>query len=583
MAFLLPALALSAAEPPPITLHRVASGFEMPLDVRFPADGSGRIFVVEQRGRVRMVKNGALAATPFLDWRAKVSCCGERGLLGLVFPPGFAAKQYFYINYTDIAGDTVVSRLRVSGTRDVADSNSEEVILKVAQPFSNHNGGNLIFGPDGYLYIGLGDGGSGGDPQNNGQRNDALLGKMLRIDVEKEEEGSQAPYAVPADNPFVNRTGYRPEIWATGLRNPWRYSFDRETRDLWIADVGQNRAEEVNFQPASSRGGENYGWRRMEGLQCFPATTNCDRGGLTLPVVEYTRQLGVSVTGGFVYRGSRYPALRGFYLYADFGTGNIWALQREGAGWDNRLALASGRPISAFGEDTEGELYAAGYNGEIYLIAAGSPTTSAAAIVNAASFRGGISAGSLATVFGSGITALPGIVQATTFPITTELAGTTVTLNGTRAPILAVAHVNGQEQINFQVPYELAGAGSVSVVITANGRTSMALQAPLVNAQPEIFAITRAGASATLWATGLGPVTNAPATGAPAPVSPLASVAGQTAVTIGGETAAIQFAGLAPNFAGLYQVNVAIPGSASAGAPVVVSIAGASSQPVALP
>ncbi len=194
-----------------------------------------------------------------------------------------------------------------------------------------------MFGPDGYLYIGFGDGGSAGDPQNNGQRTDTLLGKMLRIDV----ESGQPTYSIPPSNPFVNNSAYRPEIWATGLRNPWRYSFDRQTKDLWIGDVGQNRAEEIDFQPASSKGGENYGWRRMEGLGCYPPGSNCDQSGITLPILEYGRQFGQSVTGGYVYRGSSYPALNGFYLYGDFGSGNIWAVQPQGSGWDNRLVLQS--------------------------------------------------------------------------------------------------------------------------------------------------------------------------------------------------------------------------------------------------
>jgi hypothetical protein len=453
------------------------------------------------------------------------------------------------------------------------------VILRVAQPFANHNGGNLVFGPDGYLYIGLGDGGSAGDPQNNAQRTDALLGKLLRINVD-----SGSTYSIPPDNPFVNNGAYRPEIWATGLRNPWRYSFDRETRDLWIADVGQNRAEEVDFQPASSKGGENYGWRRLEGLECYPPGSSCDRNGVTLPILEYGRTLGQSVTGGFVYRGSRYTALRGFYLYGDFGTGNLWAVQRQGAAWDNRLILATGRSISTFGEDESGELYLADYSGgAIYLIAAGAPAISSAAVVNSASFGPGISPGSLATVFGSGITSFPGIVQAGTFPLPTALAGTSVTLNDIAAPVIAVAAVNGQEQINFQVPYELAGTATANLVVTANGQSSVPVQVPVTNAQPEIFAVTRIGRNVILWATGVGPVLNTPPTGRPAPISPLATLIGQPVVTIGGEMAQVGFSGLAPNFAGLYQINATLPTGVSTGAPVVLSVGGASSRPYTLP
>ena len=569
-----------AAEPPSIQLHRVASGFQSPLDIRF--DSSGRMFVVEQRGAVRLVKNGVVQPQNFLDWRSQVSCCGERGLLGLALSPNFGSNGVFYINYTDRGGQTVVSRLRVSASNpDIADPASAQEVLRVAQPFENHNGGNLVFGPDGYLYIGLGDGGSGGDPQNNAQRNNVLLGKMLRINV----EGGQATYSVPADNPFVNTPGYAPEIWSTGLRNPWRYSFDRETKDFWVADVGQNRAEEVNYRPASSRGGENYGWRLMEGLQCFPASSSCDRTGLVLPVIEYPRSQAQSITGGFVYRGSRFPGLRGFYVHGDFSSGNLWGLVRTDAGVENHLLLATRQLISTFGEDTNGELYLASFGeGEIYSIQAGRPAIATGGIVNAASFAPGISPGSLATVFGSGITALPGIVQPGAFPVPTDVGAISVRLNGTPAPILAVASINGQEQINFQVPYELAGASSASVVVTVNGLSSPGVDVPIVNAQPEIFVVTRSGTSATIWATGLGAVNNAPATGRPAPASPqLASVAGQVTATVGGVTAPVTFAGLAPNFAGLYQVNITLPAAVESGAPVVLMVGGATSRAAALP
>jgi uncharacterized protein (TIGR03437 family) len=564
------AFVLFAADPPSIALYRLAAGFEMPTVIRFPPDGSDRMFVVEQRGSIRILKNGMRLDRPFLDVRAKVSCCDERGLLGLAFSPSFRSNRTFFINYTDSQGNSVVSRMRVStADDDSADASSEQVILQVTQPYANHNGGSLVFGPDGYLYLGFGDGGSAGDPQNNAQRTDTLLGKILRIDV----ESVQPTYSIPPTNPFIGNSAYRPEIWATGLRNPWRFSFDRQTKDLWIGDVGQNRAEEIDFQPASSKGGENYGWRRMEGLGCYPAGSNCDREGTTLPILEYGRQFGQSVTGGYVYRGSSYPALRGFYLYGDFGSGNLWAVQPQGSGWDNRLVLASQRQISTFGEDESGELYLADYRGEIYRITAGPPT----ATVNA------LSPGSIATVFGTGLTAFPGIVQASRFPLPTDLSGTSITLNGVRAPILAVASVNGQEQINFQVPYEVANASRATVVITANGQTSAPLEATIVNAQPEIFAVTRDGQTATIWATGLGTVTNQPGTGLAAPISPLAIATAQPTVTIGSATAQVSFAGLAPKFAGLYQVNVAVPAGAASGSPVVIASGPSVSKPATLP
>src|SRR5947209_4766467 len=284
---------------------QVAGGIPASTDIQNAGDGSGRLFVVQQSGVIRIVKDGAVLPTPFLDIHTKTTGDGERGLLGLAFPPGFAQKGRFYIDYTDLNGDTIIAQYRVSSNPDVADAASETVLLKIAQPFANHNGGQVRFGPDGYLYIGMGDGGSGGDPMGNGQNRRVLLGKLLRIDAESEP----GRVHIPPDNPFVNLTGARPEIWAFGLRNPWRFSFDRATRDLWIADVGQDTYEEVDFQPAASRGGENYGWNQMEGMHCF--RSGCSTQGLVLPVAEYTHASGCSITGGFIYRGLVSPGMRG--------------------------------------------------------------------------------------------------------------------------------------------------------------------------------------------------------------------------------------------------------------------------------
>ncbi len=354
---------------PSISLVSTFTGFSSPVSITHAGDGSNRLFVVEQNGRIRVIRNGAPLATPFLDISARISAGGERGLLGLAFPPGFNSKQYFYVNYTNAArGDTVISRFRVSATNpDVADPSSEQIIFTTEQPFANHNGGQLAFSPrDGFLYIGLGDGGSGGDPFNLAQSPSSPLGKMLRIDT---ETGSPATYTVPATNPFVGHTGFRPEIWALGLRNPWRFSFDRQTADLYIADVGQNAFEEVNFQAALSAGGENYGWRVMEGFHCFNPSSGCVTTGLTLPVVEYGRNLGVSVTGGFVYRGGTFPRMQGLYFYGDFGSGRIWGLRQQGSVWQNTELLDSTINISTFGEDEAGNLYVADYTtGTIFRI-----------------------------------------------------------------------------------------------------------------------------------------------------------------------------------------------------------------------
>jgi hypothetical protein len=284
-----------------------------------------------------------------------------------------------------------------------------------------------------------------------------------------------------------------------------------------------------------------------------------------------------------VYRGARYPDLRGFYLYGDFGSGNLWAVKRQGSGWDNRLILATRTQISTFGEDEAGELYLADYRGDVYLISAGPPITSTAGVVNAASFGPGLSPGSLGVVFGRGLTAFPGIVQAGVFPIPTELAGTSLKINGFAAPVIALAAIGGQEQINFQAPYELSGVSTATLIITANGQASSPVEVAITSVQPEIFAISRNPTGITIWATAVGPVLNAPATGDRAPLSPMATVMSQPTVTVGGETTTVSFAGLAPGFAGLYQVNAALPAGIGSGAPVVVTAGGASSKPFNLP
>ncbi|MCL4833601.1 MAG: PQQ-dependent sugar dehydrogenase [Caldilineaceae bacterium] len=350
---------------PTIALATVASGLSSPVDMADPGEGSGRLFVVEQTGRVRILRNGQIDATPLLDITDRVRCCGERGLLGIALPPNYAQKGYFYLNYTTEALgklQTRISRFHLTADTDIADPASEQIVLVYDQPFSNHNGGGLAFGPDGYLYIGAGDGGSGGDPGNRAQNRADILGKMLRIDV---ETGNPATYTIPADNPFVGQTNALPEIWAYGLRNPWRYSFDRQTGDLFIADVGQNAWEEIDFQPASSSGGENYGWRITEGSHCYNPDP-CDKTGLTLPAWEYPQtDNNRSVTGGFVYRGAAWPALQGVYLYGDYVSGRIWGLRPVDGRWENRLLLESNRNISSFGQDAAGEVYVVDHAGAL--------------------------------------------------------------------------------------------------------------------------------------------------------------------------------------------------------------------------
>ena len=364
---------VSAAELPVLAISSPITGLSQPVSITHAADGSGRIFVVEQGGRIRIIRNGALVPTPFLDISGRISTGGERGLLGLAFAPGYAINGRFYVNYTNTAGSTVIARFsRNASNPDLANPSSEQIVLTVAQPFANHNGGQLAFGEfDGFLYIGMGDGGDAGDPGNRAQNTNDLLGKILRINV---EAGLPATYTVPSNNPFVGQSGFRPEIWALGLRNPWRFSFDQQTGDLYIADVGQSAWEEVNFQPVTSAGGENYGWRLMEGSHCFNPSTGCPASGLVLPVAEYSHSLGCSITGGYVYRGTAFPRMQGTYFYGDFCNGRIWGLSGGPGAWQNDLLLDTTITISTFGEDEAGNLYVANYGGTIYSLVDSTPT-----------------------------------------------------------------------------------------------------------------------------------------------------------------------------------------------------------------
>ena len=347
-----------------LELELVTAGLASPVSIAHAGDGSDRLFVVEKRGLIRVVADGTLLPDPFLDITDRVEAGGsEQGLLGLAFHPGFRTNGWFFVNYTGIGGATVVSRFQADDRRLAADPASEEVVLTQAQPAANHNGGHLAFGPDGYLYIGLGDGGGAGDQFGHGQNGATWLGAMLRIDVDR------LPYAVPADNPFVADEAVRDEIWALGLRNPWRYAFDRLTGDLYIADVGQARYEEVNLQPAGSPGGENYGWPIMEGGHCYPAgVPECEQSGLVLPLVEYDHSQGCSITGGHVYRGPASPTVHGLYVFGDYCSGRIWGLVSV-PGSEPRVAQLGqfGIRPSSFGEDEAGENYLVAINsGELY-------------------------------------------------------------------------------------------------------------------------------------------------------------------------------------------------------------------------
>lgn len=357
---------------PPITLKltKVATGFTAPVAMDAPNDGTGRLFIVDQLGQIRIVAGGKLLPKPFLDLKPKLdkinSGYSEKGLLGLAFHPQYKSNGIFYVYYsatTQMSGFnhiSIVAEYKVSADANVADATSEKIILTIGEPESNHNGGTLMFGPDGYLYIGSGDGGGAGDRHGtigNGQNQNTLLGKILRIDVNQKAEGKN--YAIPTDNPFINQAGKRPEIFAWGLRNPWKFSFDKATRRLFVGDVGQDKYEEIDIVEK----GKNYGWRIQEGYHCYDPDKNCNTSGLTAPIHEYDHGLGNSVTGGYVYRGSAIPAIVGKYVFADW-SGKLFYLQEINGKWQrgniNIAGKNNNRPdayVNSLGEDTNGALY----------------------------------------------------------------------------------------------------------------------------------------------------------------------------------------------------------------------------------
>lgn len=351
---------------PDLTLELVIKGLSQPVQVTHAGDNSRRLFITEQGGIIRVFKNGKLIPKPFLDIRNRVISGGEMGLLSTAFHPNFKKNGRFFVNYTSSKGGlhTVISEFNVRQNLDSANKNSEQAILTISQPFSNHNGGHIAFGADGYLYIGMGDGGAGNDPFGHGQNLSTLLGTILRINVDRIESGKK--YSVPVDNPFRSQPNIRPEIWAYGLRNPWRFSFDPLTSTLYVGDVGQNSREEIDIVER----GKNYGWNIMEGSICTPSVNkNCDTTSLTLPITEYKRDKGTTVIGGSIYRGSKIPSLCGTYLYGDFGSGKIWGLQyNDRKVVKKKLLLKTKFPISSFGVDEDYEIYLVNYGGSIYKI-----------------------------------------------------------------------------------------------------------------------------------------------------------------------------------------------------------------------
>jgi glucose/arabinose dehydrogenase len=355
-----------------IKLTEIASGLSKPVFVTSARDGTGRLFIVEKTGRIKIYKGGTVLSTPLLNLSGSVSTGGEQGLLGLAFHPGFTSNRKLYVNYTNTSGDTVIREYRtVSTNPDRVASGSGRTILRINQPYANHNGGMLAFGRDGYLYIGMGDGGSSGDPGNRAQNKDSLLGKMLRINVNGST--STRNYLIPSSNPYVGAPG-RNEIWQRGLRNPWRFSFDRSTGDLWIGDVGQARYEEIDRAKRTSTGpgrGVNWGWRVMEGFHCYKPTSGCNKDGKRLPLLEYSHGSNgrCSVTGGYVYRGTAIPALAGWYVFADYCSGEIWAVASGASSPATKVKLAdTDLAISSFGETAGGELLVVSLGGSVYRI-----------------------------------------------------------------------------------------------------------------------------------------------------------------------------------------------------------------------
>ncbi len=456
-----------------LDLELVASGFERPLSLVHAGDGSDRLFVAQQAGLVYVLKEGVRLEKPFLDISDRISCCGGRGLLGLAFHPDHEANGFFFAYYTDESGDSVISRFRVSSSDpNRGRAGSEREMYRFEQPTPGHNGGDLAFGPDGYLYLASGDGSNGGDPDNSAQSLASPLGKILRFDVD-------GPRGVaPEDNPFVGDAAAVPEIWAYGLRNPWRISFDRDTGDFLIADVGQEIVEEVNFQPAASTGGDNYGWRLMEGSECFEPATDCDDGSLVAPVIEYRHDLGCSITGGYRYRGRRAETLRGHYVYGDFCSGTVWGAEPNRNGvWISRVLAETGLPIVTFGEAENGELYLVAFGGSVYRL------------VSREIFADGFESGDLASWRRRGpvVVVEPGL-RGSGFGLAVSAE------TGTRARVLSRAP-SRESRIELDFDVNLSdvdfGGGSAEVATLADGKGA--------HLRLELSQLSRRNFEASLW------------------------------------------------------------------------------------
>lgn len=598
---ILPLLALAfplVAQWPQVRWEKTISGLRQPTQVVSANDGSGRLFAVQLGGLIRIVREGAILETPFLDLSSRIGYDSERGLLSMAFPPQYSTSKRFYVNYTSEDGTVTISRFRVSASNpDVADPDSEQVVLRIEQPFGQHNGGMMAFGPlDGLLYISTGDGGirveENGDytldPLQSAQSLDTLLGKILRIDPEHGEK----TYSIPPSNPFVGQG--RGEIWARGLRNPWRFSFDRLTGDLYIGDVGHDLFEEINMEPGGGPGGNNYGWSMFEASHCVDGVDCSTAQDIAQPVFEYDHVEGCSVTGGIAYRGAKYPQLHGTYIFGDFCKGMIWAMKLGPSGWQTVKLGPSGALITSFGEDEDGEIYLVDYRGSLLRLAVDTGAITPTMVSNAASFEPGLSPGSLVTLETTSLASVTAVETYGDFPMPFTLAGISVWVDGAAVPLFSVVPKENAGQVTFLAPYYMS-AESAQIQVRSGYDSSTMYTATVMQRQPGIFsadgkyvsAINEHGANSTggrrgsvaaVFGTGFGEANNPPLFGMPAQARPYSAIRSSVSVTIGGRPAEVLQCGLTPGFAGTVELIFVIPSDVPEGdADIVVEVEGARS------